>query len=233
MTADVRAEAATGASSTAAGLVRLVAAAVAIQSGLTVDEDAFDALDALCTQTVGWFLPSGGSADELLRAILASVGAYRTSTGAGLLTVARLDAPTATDEDGCDHVFRGTEIRGLRRLVSDAPPHTVRLGYDRNWNPFTEGEIAGVAADAGRTDFLTHDFRWSSATDAATREGRPASTSADHPSGLIGATAAATEVQRRIALLTGTRGPSCWASRCGWSTRGTGCRLAERSGWRP
>jgi len=207
LTADVRAEAATGASSTAAGLAQLVAAATAVQAGITVDSDAFDALDTACTQTVGWVVPSGGRADDVLRAVLGSVGAFRTSTGAGLLSVALLSAPTATDEDDCDHVFREPEIEGLRRLTADPPPHTVRLGYDRNWSPAAETDIAGVAIDQGRADFLTTEYRWSSASDEATRTGRPASTASDHPTGLRGAAAAAAEAVRRIGLLAGGREP--------------------------
>lgn len=205
--ADARAEAVIDPSSTAAGVARLLAAAVAVQGGVALDEAAFDALDAVASQTLGWCIPSGGRLDDQLRAVLASVGAFRTSTGAGALTVALLSAPTAATEDDCDHVYRGSEVGNLQRAVADPPPHTWRVGYDRNWRPFTEGEISGESVEQGRADFLTTADRFASETDPATRDGRRSSTVRERGTALRGYDPAAAEARRRLALLGGNRDP--------------------------
>ena len=213
VTADVEAVASgsPAGTATAASLAEIVLASRGIDTP-SLDTASFTVLDSANSSDIGIYIGQGGSASQVLDTILASVGAFRTTTGGGTVSVRRLEAATASTADQCDLVLGDADLIGasplsrLRRRLPQVPPWQIRVGYDRVWQVQNYDELAGNAIDAGRLDLVGNEYRYASVTSATTRTQQPDSDPVVIEAGLRGRAAAEAEAQRLAGLIGVPRG---------------------------
>lgn len=136
ITCDLRGDAVGGYVDTAAGLLRRVVTAAGIT---TTDDAAFDALGAAAPAALGLYISDdgatlAGACDQLADA----VGGWWGMDRSGAAVVGRLDAPAgepaAWYDDG--------DILSFERIATKVPLWRLTLGYQRNWRPMSDSDLA-------------------------------------------------------------------------------------------
>lgn len=175
---------------TAAGVLRDIAAGM----GITVfDTAALTALNAAQPASIGYWLPEGGNAGQVLDVIADGAGCYWGFDRAGQFEAGRVDAPGAAVA-----AYDASQVLSLERQATEEPSWQALVRYRRNWRPLTTDQLAGVA-QANQT-FFTTEWRTASAQNAAVQTAYPLSKPLQMDSLFDDASAAQAEANRQLAL---------------------------------
>jgi hypothetical protein len=204
VTCDLRGDAVGGYVETSAGLIRRVLTV----AGLTgFDVSAFATLDVAAPAALGLHISEdgatlAGACDQLADA----VGAWWGMDRSGAAVVGRLDAPA-----GEPVAWYGEgEILSYERVATKVPLWRLTLGYQRNWRPMADGDLAapyragGGQATAGA--WYREEWRLTAPAADAAVQTRHLLASDERIDTLIDAAAdAAAECTRRHGLLKADR----------------------------
>lgn len=199
LTADVRGAAGGGYVDTVAEIVERILTDKAGVPGGDIDTSSFSALAASAGAEVGIHVQQETTARQAVNDLLASVGAWLAPTRIGTWQIGQLVTPTSPTA-----TFTDREIIDIdRRATSDAgrgiPLFQAVLGYQKNWAPFGEGDIAGAVTAAMRAELL-EPWRRTTATDSSVQTKHLLATELQRETLLADATEAATEAARVLAL---------------------------------
>jgi len=199
ITADVVAD--TAPNSTAAQLIKRLALERGIASG---DVNAADvtALDTANSAVLGLWVNDSSSTTDLLDRLAASVGAWWGFDRAGVLRMARFDAPSGTSAA----MLATWNVSAVERVANgeDVPTTTVRLRHSRYHRTQSPTELAGAVTDAQVSD-LAQEWRTSSATTTLSPNPHKRTLTAERDTALTQASDAATEATRVLGLVSTAR----------------------------
>lgn len=174
-----------------------------------VPTTSFTALNTANSAAVGYYASDRISGQSVLDALLPSVGAYYTGSR-GIISVGRLDAPTATS--ATDSVLAlylddsDLEKNALTARPEAIPPYRLIVKGARSWiGALQESDLAGAATAAQRA-FFAEEYRSSAPVDVtAIQTLHPLSKPLEVETCLFSMADAATEASRLSALYSTRR----------------------------
>jgi len=171
-------------------------------TGDDVDGANFSAFDTACPQTLGLYLRDRENLIAALDELVSAVGGFWTFSRDGLLRVGRLDAPAGTPV--LELVADDIRERQIACVARALPVQTLRLGYQRNFSPQSDG-LAGAVTETNRA-LYSAEHQVATATNAGITTTHKLARNPDLlPSLLALAAEAVTEVARRTALYNTVR----------------------------
>src|SRR5215207_2728642 len=168
ITADVQGDKTGGvfARSTAQIIRRLMLRSKAVDDPAGLVVPSFDALDAVQSSDVGYWLEPESTATvrSVIDELLAGVGAWGDFRRDGLFQVGRLDAPTGTP----NATYTRAQILDLRRSrlpsAISPPPWRFRCAWGRNWT--VQDDLAAIVLP-DRVSYLSQPYRVAASGDTA------------------------------------------------------------------
>jgi hypothetical protein len=170
---------------------------IALDSGFTsADISAADvtALNGLNSAPCGVWADGQTTGQTLMDAIAGSIGAYYSFDRFGILRMGRLTAPSGSPAVTFDDVV----LEQVNVKEAGIPVYQVTIDYAKNYT--TQNQPAG-AVTVDRRAWLAQTFRTQIATNAALQTAWPSATTQVYDTGLINASDALAEANRRLALL--------------------------------
>lgn len=137
---------------TASGVLRNIAESMGITS---FDLTALAALDTTQPASIGYWIPEGGNAGQILDAVADGTFCYWGFDRAGQFEASRVEIPGAPVA-----AYDASQVLSLERQATEEPAWQALVRYRRNWRVLTTDQLAGVA-QANQTFFTTE---WRTAT---------------------------------------------------------------------
>lgn len=175
--------------STAADIVRLVRDRVA--PSLSFKSGTISGLNSKNSSTVGWWVPDGGRALDVVEAVINTVGGYVTANRLGEVVLGRVEAPSDTAVASFDE----TQIVEIRRLRTTGPLASAQVQHKRTWRQHRRSEVASDLS-ADRTSQLTGQWRTTPEKGGVSTNIYPDAEDEQFPANFDDAAAADTEAQR-------------------------------------
>ena len=130
-----------------ADLVQYLVTAHSQLTASDIDAASFAAFNATCPQTLGLYVRDRKNLIDLIDQLVTSVGGFWTFSRAGLMQLGRLAVPAGSPAIA----LTADDIRAKMLSIErrELPIATLRLGYQKNWTPQTDG-LAGAVTEANR-----------------------------------------------------------------------------------
>ena len=200
ITVDFRGEATGSYPSTVAGIVKRILLQAGVSSG-DIDDASFTALDTAAPYEVGLWAKPGETRLQAIERLLLSCGAWLAPDRLGVWRIGQLIAPSGTPAV----IFTDAEIETLkRRATNDAergvPVYKATLRYKQWQATFGDGDIAGSITSTSARAELMKEWRSASASDTSVQTKHLLAGELKRDTCLTGASDAATETARVLAL---------------------------------
>ena len=126
-----------------------------------VDQESFDATNAIAPAEVGIHVDAETAIAAVLDELVGGIGAHYGFNRSGQLVIGRLSVPETTGAK----TFTDREILELERRATGLPIWRQKVGYRRFWTPLDASGVAGSVAMEDRQD-LAETYRLAESSDS-------------------------------------------------------------------